>query len=115
VVKLDFLVNHEPVEALAAVAARTKAESLGRRMVEKMKEIVPRQLFAVPLQAAVGGKILARETLPAMRKDVTGYLYGGDVTRKRKLLEKQKKGKKRMAGTGSVTIPPEAYLKLFRR
>jgi len=115
VVKLDILVNHEPVEALAAVVARSRAESLGRRMVEKMKTVVPRQLFAVPLQAAVGGKIVARETLPAMRKDVTGYLYGGDVTRKRKLLEKQKKGKKKLAGTGSVDIPPEAYLTLFRR
>jgi GTP-binding protein LepA len=115
VVKLDLLVNHEPVEALAMVVARSKAESIGRRMVEKIKAVVPRQLFAVPVQATVGGKILARETLPAMRKDVTDYLYGGDVTRKRKLLEKQKKGKKKMAGTGSVDIPPEAYLKLFRR
>ncbi len=115
VVKLEILVNQEPVEALAAVVARSKAESLGRKLVEKMKNVVPRQLFAVPLQAAVGGKIVARETLPAMRKDVTGYLYGGDVTRKKKLLEKQKKGKKKMAGRGSVDIPPEAYLTLFRR
>lgn len=115
VVKLELLVNNEPVEALAMVVARSRAENFGRSMVEKMKAVVPRQLFAVPLQAAVGGKIVARETLPAMRKDVTGYLYGGDVTRKRKLLEKQKKGKKKMAGRGSVDIPPEAYLTLFRR
>jgi GTP-binding protein LepA len=115
VVKLDLMVNHEPVEALSMVVARSKAESLGRKMVEKMKQVVPKQLFAVPLQAAIGGKIVARETLPAMRKDVTGYLYGGDVTRKKKLLEKQKKGKKKMAGRGSVDIPPEAYLTLFKR
>lgn len=115
VVKLNLLVNHEPVEALAMVVARSKALAIGRVMVEKMKHVVPRQLFAVPLQATVGGKILARETMPAMRKDVTGYLYGGDVTRKKKLLEKQKKGKKKMAGRGSVDIPPEAYLTLFRR
>lgn len=115
VVKLDVLVNHEPVEALASVVARRKAEAIGRALVAKMKTVVPRQLFAVPLQAAVGGKILARETLPAMRKDVTGYLYGGDVTRKRKLLAKQKRGKKRLAGVSSIAIPPGAYMALFRR
>lgn len=115
VVKLDLLVNGEPVEALGSVVARRKAEAIGRAMVAKLKTVVPRQLFTVPLQAAVGGKILARETLTAMRKDVTGYLYGGDVTRKKKLLAKQKRGKKRLAGTSSIAIPPEAYMALFRR
>lgn len=115
VVKLELLVHHEPVEALAMVVARAKAGALGRKMVEKMKTVVPRQLFAVPLQAAVGGKIIARETVPAKRKDVTGHLYGGDVTRKRKLLEKQKKGKRQLAGRSVIDIPPEAYLTLFRR
>ncbi len=114
-VKLNLLVNHEPVEALSMIVPRGKAEATGRRMVDKLKQAIPRQLFTIPIQAAIGGKIIARETLPAMRKDVTGYLYGGDVTRKRKLLEKQKKGKKRMATSGSVEIPPSAYLTIFRR
>lgn len=115
VVKLSMLVNHEPVEAMSLIAPRTKAASLGRRMVERLKEVLPKQLFAVPIQAAVGGTIVARETLPAMRKDVTGHLYGGDVTRKKKLLAKQKKGKKKLAGKGTVDIPAEAYIALFRR
>lgn len=117
VVKLNVLINHEVAEALSVIVPRVKAQSVGRRVVGKLKEILPRQLFAVPLQAVVGlqpgsgqgGSIIARETLPAQRKDVTGHLYGGDVTRKRKLLEKQKKGKKRLAKSGSVEIPPEAY------
>lgn len=115
VIKLGILVNHEPVEAFSVIVPRRKAEAVGRRLVERLKEVIPRQLFAIPLQAVIGGKVMARETLPAMRKDVTGYLYGGDVTRKKKLLEKQKKGKKKMATIGSVTIPPEAYIALFRR
>ncbi len=115
VVKMSVLINDEPVEALSVIVPRKVAEKVGRRTVEKLKSILPRQLFAVPLQAAIGGKIIARETLPAMRKDVTGYLYGGDVTRKRKLLEKQKKGKKRLATHGSIEIPPEAYIKMLRR
>lgn len=115
VVKLSMLVNHEPIEAMSLIAPRTKATSLGRRMVERLKDVLPKQLFAVPIQAAVGGTIVARETLPARGKDVTGHLYGGDVTRKRKLLEKQKKGKKKLAGKGTVDIPAEAYIALFRR
>jgi GTP-binding protein LepA len=115
VVKLGLLVNHEDVEALAVIVPRRAAEAEGRRIVSRLKEALPRQLFAVPLQAAVGGSIVARETLPALRKNVTGHLYGGDVTRKRKLLEKQKKGKKRLASRGSVVIPPGAYLAVLKR
>jgi GTP-binding protein LepA len=115
VVKISVLINHKVIEALSVVAPRAKAESVGRRLVERLKEAIPRQLFAVPLQAAIGGRVIARETLPAMRKDVTGYLYGGDVTRKKKLLEKQKKGKKKMAQIGNVDIPPEAYIAVFKR
>lgn len=115
VVKMTVLVNHEPVEALSVIVPREKAESLGRRMVSRLKDVIPKQLFAIPLQAAIGGKVIARETLPAMRKDVTGYLYGGDVTRKKKLLEKQKKGKKKMASVGSVHIPPQAYIAVLKR
>lgn len=115
VVKLSVLINHEVAEALCLIIPRHKAESIGRKVVDKLKEVIPKQLFAVPLQAAVGGKVVARETLSAMRKDVTAKLYGGDVTRKRKLLDKQKKGKKRMATTGSIEIPPEAYITLLKR
>ncbi|MBI4022482.1 MAG: elongation factor 4 [Candidatus Andersenbacteria bacterium] len=115
VVKLSVLINREPAEALAQIVPRGGAAAAGRRLVERLKEALPRQMFAVPLQAAVGGTIVARETLPAMRKDVTGHLYGGDVTRKRKLLEKQKKGKKRLAQSGSVRIPPATYLAILKR
>lgn len=115
VVKLSILINHEPIEALSVIVPRHKAERVGRRATEKLKEILPRQLYALPIQAAVGGKVVARETLPAMRKDVTGHLYGGDVTRKRKLLEKQKRGKKRLATHGSVEIPPEAYIAMLKK
>lgn len=115
VVKLTVLINREPTEALSQIVPRPSATAIGRRQVERLKEILPRQLFAVPLQAAVGGTVVARETLPALRKDVTGYLYGGDVTRKRKLLDKQKKGKKRLAATGTLRIPPETYLALLKR
>lgn len=115
VVKLLILVNQEPLEALSVIVPRARAERLGRRMVEKLQEVIPRQLFAIALQAAVGGKVVARETLPALRKNVTGHLYGGDVTRKRKLLDKQKKGKKRLAARGSVEIPPGAYIAVLKR
>jgi GTP-binding protein LepA len=115
VVRLSVLVNHEEVEALAVIVPRQRAEAEGRRIVQKLKATVPKQLFAVPLQAAIGGTIVARETLPALRKNVTGHLYGGDVTRKKKLLEKQKKGKKRLASHGAVDIPPEAYLAVLKR
>jgi GTP-binding protein LepA len=115
VIKLDFLINEEPVEALSVIVPRQKSEAIGRRMVEKLKEVVPKQLFSIPIQAAIGGKIVARETISALRKDVTGYLYGGDYSRKRKLLEKQKKGKKKMGKVGSVDIPPEAYIAVLKR
>jgi GTP-binding protein LepA len=115
VVKLTLLINHEVAEALSVIVPRQKAESIGRRMVEKLKDVIPRQLFTLPLQAAIGGKVIARETLGALRKDVTGYLYGGDYSRKRKLLEKQKKGKKKLASVGSVEIPPEAYIAVLKR
>lgn len=115
VVKLTVLINEEIVEALSVIVPRSKTEKIGRQIVDKLKNVIPKQLFAVPLQAAVGGKVVARETLSAMRKDVTAKLYGGDVTRKRKLLEKQKKGKKKMASGGSVEIPPQAYIAMLKR
>ncbi len=113
--KLDILVAGGPVEAFSRIVPRDRAQSEGRRLVEKLKEILPRQVFAVSLQAAVGGKIIARENLPAMRKDVTGYLYGGDYSRKRKLLEKQKRGKKRLKKFGRVEIPHRVFLEILKK
>lgn len=112
--KLSVLINREPIESLSRIVVRQKAEVIGKEVVSKLKELLPRQLFAVPIQAAIGGKIIARETKPAARKDVTAKLYGGDRTRRLKLLEKQKKGKKKLAQLGKVNIPPETFTKLIK-
>jgi GTP-binding protein LepA len=111
---MDIMVNGQPVDALSTISHRDEAHTRGQKIVNKMKELIPRQMFVVPIQATIGGKIVARADVKAIRKDVLAKCYGGDITRKKKLLEKQKKGKKRLKMIGNVEVPQEAFMAVLR-
>jgi GTP-binding protein LepA len=113
-VKMEIWVNGDPVDAFAGIVHRSKAEGQGRKLCEKLAEIIPSQMFKIAVQAAIGGKVIARDNVREMRKDVTAKCYGGDISRKRKLLDKQKEGKKKMKLIGKVSIPPDAFIQVLK-